>query len=175
MKKYLSGLLTGILITLTITAFAVSPIKEAYFNSEIKIVDSVKGQLNTEIVTVVKDGDTAGRNYVSVADLSSALGKAVTWDGSTKTINLSTPTPTPAPSPSNTSGIKKTTYKGVEAIEKDGIVYVAVSYLNLYNLKYDANIITFSKNNETISFSKTDTNYCIVYAGKTYVKTSIIE
>jgi len=37
MKKFISGLLVGIILMLTITAFAAGAIKEAWFNKEIKL------------------------------------------------------------------------------------------------------------------------------------------
>lgn len=181
MKKYLSGLLTGIIITLTISTFATTAIKEAYFNNEIKIVDSSKGQLNTEIVTVVKDGDTSGRNYVSVADLSSALGKTVTWDGSTKTINLSDSgiSPTPIPAPTNIPApVKHIDYQGYEAVEKDGIVYVVppvATHIFEVAVSYEDPNITLSKNGKSITFSKYDTNYCIIDRNRNYIKLPVIQ
>lgn len=87
MKKYLSGLITGVLISICITAVmaAVPSIKKAVFTDAISIeVDGVKQ--NIEVVSVVKEGEENARNFVSVADLGKALGADVQWDGSRNTV-----------------------------------------------------------------------------------------
>lgn len=191
MKKYLSGFLTGIIITLTITTFASTVIKEAYFNNDIKIIDSEKGQVNTEIVTVIKDGETSGRNFVSVADLSKALDKQVLWDGSTKTIKLSnmevkTMTTTGNKIPVNEiQNAYYTTYNGMEAIEYNNNIYVSRSDLNSkYDLWWEGsnNIFTvYKKSNpeKTIIIDLSDINQVLsklnvkisrIYVNKTLVK-----
>jgi hypothetical protein len=142
MKKYIAGLITGILVTLTITTFATPAIKEAYYNSEIKIVDKEKGQLNVTALTVVEEGQTAGKTYLPVADMSKALDKNVSWDGSTKTITLSeesvepmpTSTPTPIPTAEPTSEIQYDSSTGLPVgaeysnYELNGKVIKAVEY-----------------------------------------------
>lgn len=87
MKKFICGLLVGIILTFTFTAFAYSAIKEAYFNTEIKV--SYNGRpVDIEKVTVIKDSEVNGRTYGSINDIAIALGKSVSWDNATKTINI---------------------------------------------------------------------------------------
>lgn len=82
MKKFLSGLLVGIILATMTTAFAASKIT-AYFNPDVKIrVDGVL--LETEIVTVAEKQ----KNYTSVRDVAEALGATVEWNQETKTINI---------------------------------------------------------------------------------------
>lgn len=89
MKKFISGLLAGIMIASTLVVMAASGIKEAYFNEVIKLV--VDGKvIDTEIVTVTPEGQANGKNYVSARDLAEALGATVTWDGAKKEIQIST-------------------------------------------------------------------------------------
>jgi hypothetical protein len=86
-KGLISGLIIGILITTLAVSYAVSTIKEAYINPSVKI--SYNGQqIATEVITVVKQGDTNGSNYVPVRALSEAMDKTVSWDGATSTISI---------------------------------------------------------------------------------------
>jgi hypothetical protein len=102
-KKFISGLIIGMMITSAMTGFAVSKIKNAYFNPAVNLRIDGKG-INTEIITVIKDGQVNGSNYVSARALAEAMGGTVTWIGGISTISiyskgmLTTPTPTPVPS-----------------------------------------------------------------------------
>ncbi|HHV98147.1 MAG TPA: hypothetical protein GXX36_01010 [Clostridiaceae bacterium] len=85
MKKFISGLFVGIILMLAITASATGAIKEAWFNKEIKL--EVDGKtVNTDMVTVILEGDINGTNYVSARALAEALGAKVEWDGKNKKI-----------------------------------------------------------------------------------------
>lgn len=85
MKKFLSGLLIGAILMLTITTFAAGKIKEAFFNDTIKL--EVDGKtVNTDMVTVILEGSVDGTNYVSARALAEALGAKVEWDGKNKKI-----------------------------------------------------------------------------------------
>lgn len=87
MKKLISIIIaTSVIFTASLT-YSVSRIKEAYFNEQIKI--NVNGEyINSIPVTVTEEGQQYGRNYVSAADIASALGAEVEWDGQSKTINI---------------------------------------------------------------------------------------
>lgn len=85
MKKFISGLLIGAILMLTITTFAAGAIKEAWFNKEIKL--EVDGKtVGTDMVTVILEGSVDGTNYVSARALAEALGAKVEWDGKNKKI-----------------------------------------------------------------------------------------
>lgn len=85
MKKFISGLIIGIL--LTSSTFAATLIKEAYYNSDIKI--RVNGQyVQTTPITVIDEGQTNGRNFTSVRDIAEAMGGTVYWNGDTGTIDI---------------------------------------------------------------------------------------
>jgi len=87
MKKFISGILVGIILMLTLTTFAAGAVKEAWFNKEIKL--EVDGKtVNTDIVTFVLGGAVNGTNYVSARALAEALGAKVEWDGKNKKISV---------------------------------------------------------------------------------------
>jgi len=188
MKKYLSGLFTGIIIMFTVTSFASGTIKNAYFNQNIKVNLDEK-QLDTELVTVELEGQPYGTNYISTRTLAESLGATVSYDYATQTINIATnePDKTIIETESEVNTMPKdtenkptrTTYKGYEAIEQDGITYVQPSYIDELNItmdySYSDNNIKLSKGNKTISFNKYDSNYCINFNKRSYIKVSTIE
>ncbi len=82
MKKFISGLIIGILVSITLTSFAASTIKTAFFNPAILL--KVDGKIvDTDIITAVKEGQINGKNYVSARDLAEAMGATVTWGENT--------------------------------------------------------------------------------------------
>ena len=87
MKKFISGLIFGIIIASLVTTFAADTIKSAVFNDIIKLKVDRK-LVDTELITVVLQGETNGKNYVSVRALAEAMGGTVTWNGSTNTIEV---------------------------------------------------------------------------------------
>lgn len=89
MKKFVCGLLVGIILTMGVTVSAVPEIKSAVFSPDIKLVVNGK-TLDTQIVSVVKTGEVNMTNYVPARALSEALGATVTWDGANRTINVDT-------------------------------------------------------------------------------------
>lgn len=91
MKKFICGLLVGIILTMGVTTYAVPEIKSALFSPDIKLVVDGK-QLDTQIVSVVKTGEVNMTNYVSARALAESLGATVEWDGAERAINVSTET-----------------------------------------------------------------------------------
>lgn len=91
MKKFVMGLLIGIMLTLGVTTYAAPEIQSAIF-SDIKLI--VNGeQVDSEIVSVVTtDNPNYMTNYVPARALSEALGAEVEWDGKNRVINVSTKT-----------------------------------------------------------------------------------
>lgn len=89
MKKFISGLIAGIIIASSIAVMAATGIKEAYFNNAIKLIVDGR-EIKTEIVTVTPEGQINGKNYVSARDLAEALGAKVEWDGAKKEIQITT-------------------------------------------------------------------------------------
>lgn len=110
MKTFISGLIIGAIIASTITGFAATlKIKTAIFNPAVKLQVDGKA-INTEIVTITKEGQANGSNYVSARALAEAMGGTVAWDGKANTIYVTseekitaTPAPTSRPIPSSYS------------------------------------------------------------------------
>ncbi len=88
MKKFVSGLLTGIVLSLSVTAFAAVPnIKSAVFTDKISIeINGTKKPV--EVISVVKEGEVNARNFVSAADLATALGANVNWNGEKQAVEI---------------------------------------------------------------------------------------
>jgi len=101
MKKFISGLIVGMIIMTTVASFAASKIKEAYFNDAVKL--TVDGKtIVTEIATITKDSQVNGSNYVSARALAEAMGGTVAWANNTVVVTTkkqtaSTPAATPKP------------------------------------------------------------------------------
>jgi S1-C subfamily serine protease len=88
MKKFISGLLIGILMTASI-GYAAN--LTAYYNPEIKV--RVDGEyIDVTPVTAIEAGQTNGFNLLPVRTLGEALGYDVTFDSKTKVIDLDKPT-----------------------------------------------------------------------------------
>lgn len=87
MKKFVLGLLIGIMLTLGVTTYAVPEIKEAVFSDITLTVNGVT--LDTDVVSVTTtDNPNYMTNYVSARDLAESLGATVTWDGKERAINI---------------------------------------------------------------------------------------
>ena len=88
MKKYISGLITGLLMGLSITVMAAVPgIKTAVFTDKVIIeVNGVKQPV--EVISVVKEGQVDARNFVSVGDLAPAMGGEVKWNGERQAVEI---------------------------------------------------------------------------------------
>jgi hypothetical protein len=126
MRKFLSGLIIGIMVSTIATAFAVSTIKEAYINPNVKITYNGQ-QVDTEVITAVKEGDANGSNYVPVRALSEAMGKTVSWDGETQTIRINDKIDTEAKIEKGVSGVSEGRLferDGLQMLELDGVEYV---------------------------------------------------
>lgn len=89
LKKFICGLLVGLILMMGVTVSAVPEIKSAVFSPDIKLVVNGK-TLDTQIVSVVKTGEVNMTNYVSARALAESLGATVTWDGKERVINVST-------------------------------------------------------------------------------------
>jgi len=110
MRKFLSGLLICVLIATSLTAFAASKIKSAYFNDNVKL--QVDGKIiDTEILTAFQEGQVNGKNYVSARDLAEALGAKVSWKQETQTIDVI--------SANKTKTEEADTYKVIKVVDGD--------------------------------------------------------
>lgn len=169
MKKFISGLITGIIVCLSLTTFAAV---------SLNVIPNPYSVLINGHKTQVDGYNINESTYLKLRDFEKA-GLKVDFQNNNILITSQTQSinNTEVDTMSKTTNLKITTYNGCKAIEQNGIIYVDAHYLNLFNLKYDSNAqtITFTKNNKTISFTKNDTNYCIIYNGITYVKTTIID
>jgi len=87
MKKFIIGLVTGLIIALPVGVFAGSGIHDVKVANDTKLVVNGK-EVKTDVVFGVLDSATDGKNYVSARDLSTALGYDVAWDGADKTITI---------------------------------------------------------------------------------------
>lgn len=91
MKKFLSGLILGIIIASVSVGYSVSQIREAYYNPEIKL--RVDGEyVDVTPITAVEEGQRNGFNLFPVRALGEALGYKVDYDVKTKVIDLDKPT-----------------------------------------------------------------------------------
>lgn len=91
MKKFITGLILGIMITFVSAGYSVTRIKEAYYNPEIKL--RVDGEyIDVTPITVVEEGQVNGFNLFPVRALGEALGYKVDYDAKTKVIDLDKPT-----------------------------------------------------------------------------------
>jgi len=98
MKKFVLGLLVGIMLALGVTSYAISSVPEiqsAKFSPEIKLI--VKGEtVKTPIVSVItKDNPGYMTNFAPIREICEKLGAIVTWDGKTQTITVDMPEKTP--------------------------------------------------------------------------------
>lgn len=134
MKKYLSGFLTGIIVTLTITTFAESSVVQALFTNDIKL--KVNGNVSPAMFVNVN-----GTNYAKVRDIVSAIGGVTAWDNDTKTILVNTTSepintlksiqPSSTIQSNNTNidenKLKQTTYNGYKAFEYNNNIYISIN------------------------------------------------
>lgn len=111
MKKFISGLVIGGLITTSVTAFAATAVNiQAVYSVKRLIVDGVDtGKGNTAFVS-------NGTTYVPLRTISDALGSEISWDSSTKTIYINSKNntnlngePTDLPSTNGTTSTPTTT------------------------------------------------------------------
>lgn len=93
MKKFISGLVIGGLITTSVTAFAATAVTmQAVYSVQKLVVNGVDtGKGNTAFVS-------NGTTYVPLRTISDALGNEIAWDSNTKTIYINSKNST------NTSG-----------------------------------------------------------------------
>ncbi len=83
MKKFLTGLLVGGILTTSITAFAATAVNiKAVYSIKKLVVDGVDtGKGSSAFVS-------NGTTYVPLRTVSDALGHKISWDSSTKTIYI---------------------------------------------------------------------------------------
>jgi hypothetical protein len=88
LKKFICGLLVGIILTMGVTVSAVPEIKSAVFSPDIKLI--VNGEaIDTPVVSVVTvENPGYMTNYVPARAVAEELGATVTWDGKTRTISI---------------------------------------------------------------------------------------
>lgn len=90
MKKFICGLIVGILLAFSVSLYAstVPQIKTAQFAPDIKLI--VNGEaIDTPVVSVVTvENPGYMTNYVPARAVAEELGATVTWDGKTRTISI---------------------------------------------------------------------------------------
>lgn len=88
MKKFISGLICGMIITFSLSGYALTQITASYNNVKVTVDGAA---VNTKVVGVVEQGQRDGRNFTSAADVAKAMGGIVVWNSSTKTVEIKTP------------------------------------------------------------------------------------
>lgn len=137
MKKFIAGVITGIVLVSFITIYAE---KADIFFPGIKIF--IDGELKEP--EDVQPFIYMDRTFVPLRFISENFGAKVGWEGETKTVIINTkeygemlPTATPGPLP------VETTYKGVNAIEHEGKTWIEMfdffseKYVNEYDIFYN--------------------------------------
>lgn len=139
MKKFLSGVLVGALLTISGTALAANVEKiEAYFRPDFQV--SVNGQaqeLKNAPVTV------NGSMYLPLREVGTILGYNVEWNEQTKTAELTKPSES------------LNQVKGENQMNYDGVVFYNLNEVNknlgkIYGLDYKKNLIIGSVKNGVI-------------------------
>lgn len=122
MKKFISGLVIGGLVTTSVTAFAATAVNmQAVYSVKRLIVNGVDtGKGNTAFVS-------NGTTYVPLRTVSDALGNEISWDSNTKTIyinskNGTTTSGEPTDLPT-TSGSTSTTQTPSTPVQNNGNGY----------------------------------------------------
>lgn len=88
-KPYIAGILTGVLIASSISAFAaVKTLKSAQFNSTKIKVDGKFIAQNYPCLTVKTHQDKYAKTYATPREIAEALGAKVNVDDKTNTINI---------------------------------------------------------------------------------------
>jgi hypothetical protein len=151
-KSFVSGIFVGSILVFSISTFAASIIKSAFFNDKIKLIVNGK-QLDTEIVSVIKESQTNGSNYVSARALGEALGASVEWVGESNTIlisdqNVKTISITPSPTPTSIPTITPTPNQLLTSTPTT--LTEKISNKNLYVLCLDIDGNYYSINKSTI-------------------------
>ena len=125
MKKFVLGLLIGIMLTMGVTTYAVPEIKEAVF-SDIRLM--VNGEtLDTEVVSVTKtDSPNYMTNYIPARALAESLGGTVTWDSKERVISVNTSTVYEVPEAESTKRVQLPSVVEIRGIK-------AVSVVSVYN------------------------------------------
>lgn len=167
MKKYVLGVMTGVLLAMPIYTFADNALPQvtAYIRSDLPILlDGEKLELKNP--PLIYDGST----YLPLKDTAVALGKDVNWNEATQTVELSTQT-------KKEVSVKETTFNGVQAIELDGDVFFSVKdyrdkiigYKDGNTISWDekSGISTIRLNGKTFDVPHTDENVKI-YNDETY-------
>lgn len=140
MKKFIIGFILGSLIFSFAGVYAANTIKSAIFNNDIKY-NIYGNEFTTETLSVTLDGQTSGKNYVSVRALAEKMGAVVEYDEILKTIFISSPNQT------------KRSPDGIQAGYNDGKYYIS---LTRFKEKYTDKGFTFSKN-----YQNNPISYCI--------------
>lgn len=191
MKKFILGLITGLLLSTMTVSFAASKLT-AYFNPDVKInIDGVP--LKAEIVSV----DETQKNYAPVRDVAEALGATVTWNQETKSIDIISKE-SEVSVVSNTAvnqvqydyktklpiNAEFVTYKNIEnAVKYNDIIYISSDdFRAIGNFSYaliDTEKIVFQNRNNKDIFVTIDltnkSNYFYNSIGVMYIKASLIE
>jgi len=116
MRKFISGLLIGIIISTVSIGFSASSIKQAYYNSDIKI--RINGKyINTTPITVIDEGQQYGKNFTAVRDIAENMGGTVYFDPRIKTIDI----------------ISEQSSKSIEEIAENAVSTVLINIYKNFN------------------------------------------
>ncbi len=131
MKKFICGLITGLLIATSFTAFAVTKnIKKASFNNDTSV--TVDGKpTSIQLVAVTLEGDQNGSNYGPVRGIVEAMGGKIEYDPKAKNIDIQTQPTKEGNDVSEITEKPKSTPDGITQIDAyQGKYYVGTLYIN---------------------------------------------
>ncbi len=143
MKKYLSGLLTGILLMISFTAYAAS---------DIKLI--INGQdITTEAQPIIVDG----RTLVPARAIAERLGATVAWDAKTNTVIV---TSVKAETASPPEQAEQSTRPSIEWLTPEEATEKYSENLSQLNLA-----IAYSVSNTGVDLKSTSTNKIVAVFG----------
>ncbi len=90
MKKFVAGLLVGLLISTT-AVFGAGVIKSAQYNTNKVIFNGETLALNQPLISVVEEGSSNASNYMPVRAVLEGMGYTVNWDDTQKAVVVDSP------------------------------------------------------------------------------------
>lgn len=150
MRKFISGLLIGIIISTVSIGFSASSIKQAYYNSDIKI--RINGKyINTTPITVIDEGQQYGKNFTAVRDIAESMGGTVYFDPKIKTIDII-----------SEQSVSKLSSKSIEEIAENAVSTVLINIYKNFNAEYNTADIVGTGSGVIIMDGMIVTNYHVL-------------
>jgi hypothetical protein len=172
MKKFICGLITGLLIAMPLVGFAATKnIKKAIFNNDTSITIDGKPS-SMQLVAVTLEGDQNGSNYGPIRGIAEAMGGKIEYDPKAKNIDIKTPT-TIEPTTKEDNDVSditekpKSTPDGITQIDEyQGKYYIGFIYIKNkcnekgYDFSYDIKLKHWSlKKGENVLMENIETTF----------------